>query len=182
MPRSRVGFSGASRSLGRFLRRKTSWDSGPGGTTIGVLSAGGLGVIGSVQQATTDGLTLVRLRGQLTMWLQAATAAGDGFTGAFGIGIAEQNALAIGSTAIPSPVTDRDWDGWIFWHPVQLFAGVAAETFGNAGSPVDRVIVDSKSMRKLDIGDGLFAVVELVLEGAATAEFTFDSRALLKLP
>jgi len=73
----------------RVARRKTSWGVGPataatagGNQTISsssvVLATGGA-------NPQTDGVTLVRTRGECTLYLPSASAAGDGYHGAFGI-------------------------------------------------------------------------------------------------
>ena len=48
------------------------------------------------------------------MFLSAATSALDGFNGAFGIGLVTRQALAVGVSAVPTPLDEEDWDGWLY--------------------------------------------------------------------
>ena len=146
------------------------------------LSASQTFFIGSVAALTTDGNTLLRLRGRLSAFITAATAIGDGFQGAFGIGIATDAAIAVGSSAVNTPLTEQNWDGWLYWTPLSIHAlsvTGAANDFG-AAAALD-VEVDSKAMRKLDAEDAIYAMIEVVEEGTATADVFFDSRVLLAL-
>ena len=164
----------------RTRRRLTSWEEGPGGTGTATRSAVGSAFIGSVVNPLVDGLTLARIRGRLSMWLSAATSAGDGFTGAFGIGKATAAATAAGIASVPTPITEQSWDGWLYWQPVQIVA--PAQTLEQGGMVFDRFDVDSKAMRKLTEDDSIFAAIELTVEvGAASLEINFDSRILIFL-
>jgi len=46
----------------------------------------------------------------------------------------------------------------------------------------ERAVVDTKAMRKLDLGDVIFAVAQVTELGAATMRVFFDSRLLVMLP
>lgn len=90
----------------------------------------------------------------------------------FGIGVTDIRSLVSGSA--PLPVTDSDWDGWMFLRQSSV-------------SPVDSegTIVDIKSMRKIKNGDALFMAVQTVAGSAAVAtggNWTFDLRLLVLLP
>ena len=179
---------------GRFpvrtqTKRRTGWDFGPGGTSILSISATGPGFLGSVAQSLVDGLTVVRTRGRFMMYLDAATSAHNGFVGAFGIGITTLQAITIGITAVPVPLTDADWDGWLFHQFIQCVSPVvigAGITAGDARSAAPTATVafdvDSKAMRKMDEDMVLFAAFDLAETGASGARLMFDSRILLKLP
>ena len=166
-------------------RRQTSWGAGTGGTTIGSLSATGKAVVGAgLALAVEDHATLVRTRGHLALQLAAATAAGDGFIGAFGVGIVTDEAFAAGIAAIPGPLTAPDWEGW-FVH--QLFAlrsiniMAASNNAIQDASSILHYEIDSKAMRKFSQGQTMVAVVDVVELGTAAMEVTWDSRALFKL-
>ena len=178
MARSR----GFSQARPRRTRRRTSWEEGPGGTGIQTQSASGTIIIGSGAQVTTDGLTLARLRGRLRMYLKSVTSIGDGMIGAFGIGVVEGQAFAVGVSATPTPVAEQEWDGWIYWTPIQVLAPTATEEFGNAGMSMVDFDVDTKAMRKLQEADTIYAVAEFVEVGAVSMDMVFDSRVLLFLP
>ena len=166
------------------VRRKSSWEEGPGSQTVLTTTASAAAVVGSGLQLLVDGLTLVRLRGQFTSFLSIAGAAGDNFVGAFGVGIATDQAFAIGVSALKIPITDQDWDGWLYWQAIQLIAAEPTEQFGNAGTASMVVQVDSKAMRKVNLGDTVYGVIEVVEGGGggSTILSFFDSRLLFKLP
>ena len=176
MARSRRGLHQA-----RSLSRQTAWNAGTGGTGALSLSASGSSFVGSALTATVEGTTLVRTRGQLDIVMTGPGANdGDGMQGAFGIGIATDPAVAIGITAVPTPITEQDWEGWLYWTTVSVHN--VDVTAGAADSSSQRVIVDSKAMRKFPEDVTMFAVIEVVEIGAATIDVFWDSRCLFKLP
>ena len=180
---------GSSRRFASSLSRKTAWDKGPGSVTSQTTSASGQVVLGLGLSSLLDGQTVVRIRGEFIAYLTAATALGDGYSGAFGIGMSTQNAFTdIGITALMHPLDDSDWDGWMY----HLFfsckaagpivqAAVALSTDNSLISSV-RVAVDTKAMRKFDEDMVLFAAIDVDEVGTAVMESQFDSRMLIKLP
>lgn len=163
-------------------RRKVGWSVGPGGTSLASAVVSGSAIVGSLSSATTDGLTLVRTRGRAIYKIQSFNAAGDAFTGAFGIGIVTAEAAAVGITAMPIPITDSAWDGWLFHTYLQLVAGdkTAGDVDFTAATQI--IDIDSKSMRKMRAGDTLYMAHELVETGTVDMDFVADSRVLFKLP
>ena len=174
MPRSR-GFGPT-----QAARRRKSWEVGPGQVAETTSSVSANVILGSGSAATLEGLTLLRLRGMFTAQLRAFAAVGDGFSGAIGIGIVTAEAFAVGVTAVPLPITDVAWDGWIWWEPIQLKTHVALAA-GEVGTKVVST-VDSKAMRKLRLGDTIFAIVEVTEVGTSIIAMQFDSRILVALP
>jgi len=162
---------------GSGFRRQTAWSDGVGGTGLTSLSVSGSQIVGSSVQASVEGVTIVRQRGLLNLVLLSATSAGDGFQGAVGIGLATLAALAIGITAVPTPITEQDAESWLWWHSVSLHQGQA-----NGTPAIQEIVVDSKAMRKFPTEMGLYAAIEIVEIGAATASVFLDSRVLVKLP
>ena len=168
------------RTGGRAPRRQSSWENGPSGAVA--ITADGDTLFGVAQEATEDGLTIIRTRGEMNMGLSVITGSLDGFPrAAFGLCIVNQNAAGVGVTAIPSPLDDITWDGW-FVHWVGSLFGVSA-TEGNAeGFAVVRVPIDSKAMRKLKSTDnvvGVFAVSDEV--GTAQLNAILNCRILVKI-
>jgi len=136
-----------------------------------------------------DGETLVRTRGQLLLFLQQAAAAGDGFTGAFGIGMVTDEAFTAGVASMPGPLNSDEWDGWLFHSYFALFASSiisdtvsSADDFPNVQSAAFRLEVDSKAMRKTKSFNVMFAAVEVQEVGTADIRWAFNSRQLFKLP
>ena len=122
----------------------------------------------------------------MLVFLTAASAVGDGFSGAFGIGFASTAAIQAGIASLPTPVTEFDSDNWIFHRFYHLIAphvidgGVSNDT--GYGPAWLRVEIDSKAMRKVPDDDvGLYMAWEHTLSGTATIRFLGRTRMLSKL-
>ena len=169
---------------GNAPRRKTAWGLGPGDSTTTILTGNGSTLLGDTVFPTQLESTLVRIRGNVGITTVAATAVGDGYTGSVAIGMATASALAIGITAVPTPVIDLSWDGWI-WHSffdLRSFAGQSGAGSAAIFGASRQIEIDSKAMRKWpDQEFGLYAVIEVVEQGTAQIEISFDSRLLVKL-
>ena len=162
-------------------RRRTGWEDGPNGTVAATVDSSAL--FGNSQQIAQDGLTLVRIRGELNCALSTITTSLDGFGRvAAGICVVSENAFAVGVTAIPTPADDIAWDGWIWYSIVSLFGPSA--TVSNSDGPANvRIPIDSKAMRKLRAPDVLVGVMQFQTEiGAAVITCKLNTRMLLKLP
>ena len=182
-------FSSRSQPLRQISqRRRTAWDAGPlatgGGQTI---AAAGKTVWGTGKILALDSnVTLTRIRGMYTMWLDLVTAAGDGLFGAIGIGIVSSDAFGVGSSAMPGPFTDPAWPGWM-WHQFFHIRGVAVQSQGadvarNVSADF-RIDIDSKAQRIFKINETFFGMTEVGSEtGTAGAIFQANTRTLIKLP
>ena len=174
-------------------RRRTSWEIGPqtgvDGASIAIgqsearLAAGGVTIV-------SDGNTLVRLRGSLNVFLTSVDALGNGYHGAFGIGIVTDQAFDGGVSTVPTPITEEDWDGWLYHRYFGLFSAgpIAAATAAQEALQVNsrpvavHIEVDSKAMRKVRENDAVYAAIEVIELGTGTMEWSFNSRTLFKLP
>ena len=165
----------------RSLRRKTSWSAGPRGHAQ--QTAAGTTVFSVTAVAGSDALTIVRTRGEFTAWLSAVAAILDGFQqiGA-GICIVSENAAGIGITAIPHPLADIAWDGWL-WYWTGTLQSANASGASLAGPGMVRIPIDSKAMRKIKETDVIVGVFESISEvGTPTVQMNMESRILVKLP
>ena len=176
MPRSRArtrrGFSPA--------RRQTTWEEGFGQTAMISIDTTSTVIIGSGIVLLQDGLTLVRTRGELVLQLTGTGSITDGFDGAVGVGIVTSEAFAVGQTAMPDPLDDSDWDGWL-WHQFYHYKGGLTLSSTLVTSP--RIYqIDSKAMRKVDQGDTIFCNIAAVETNVASMQVGVDSRCLFKLP
>ena len=178
MPRSRRGFS-----QGR-TRRLTAWGLGPGGSGAASIASSTSTILGSGVVPLVEGLTAVRLRGSLQAYLKTSDAANGGFHCALGIALATDEAFAVGITALPEPVTDPGFDGWLFhrFFDLHSFGATIAESMNAAGLASIQFEVDSKAMRKIPVGMTMYAVLQSVELSTATMSVFFDSRVLAKLP
>ena len=174
-----------NRLVRQFPRRQTSWALGPGGTASTTLATSTSTILGAVAFASSDGLTVVRIRGELMLQLLTSSAAAGGFSGAFGIGKATLDATGIGVSALPNPIDDEDWDGWLYHRYYALrSAGVIVLADADAANSVTsslRLEVDSKAMRKLPENEALFASIQTVESGVSNMTADFNSRVLVKL-
>ena len=162
-------------------RRLTSWEEGPFSVaTQSISTASAVGV--STGQQALERVTIVRIRGVFTMWVEVATAIGDGFTRvAAGIGIATADVFAIGQTALPTPF-DLTWPGWIWHSIIGPVISLTTTEDGGAGLAMIRIPIDTKAMRKFRLNETLFGSVHVSGEiGTATVTFTMDTRVLVKL-
>ena len=181
----------SSRSiLTRSPKRRTSWEVGPETGTSGspqLLSSTVAQLATTAVATAIDSLTQVRLRGELVINLLTAAAQGDGFHGAFGIAKATTAAVVAGIASLPQLITEEAWDGWLYFRYFSVLSGgiiaqgvSADEDIVNSVTAALRVEVDSKAMRKFDINESLFAAIEVVEIGTATANWSFNCRTLVK--
>ena len=189
MARQLRGFG--RRSGSSSTRRRTGWSIGPGqvdGAAI-TFTASAKGLIGAGAASVADGQTVVRIRGEFLAYLTGVTAVNDGYLCALGIGIASEDAfMDIGVTALMDPISDVDWDGWLYHryfsiHATSTLTGVAAEDldFANVVAAAVRFEIDTKAMRKIPEGDVLYMILQVVLDGGATLLVHGATRALVML-
>ena len=163
-------------------RRQTSWGVGPQDVDGG-FSASGSSLWSSGIIPLVEGLTIVRIRGVVKVTNATAGVALDGFFGAHGMCIVTNEAFAVGITAVPTPLDDEDWDGWMWHSYFDVRAPTATFADGvNAGAIYSNIEIDSKSMRKIPDGYTLVGVTEVVESGTATCEVQSQTRILFKLP
>ena len=91
-------------------------------------------------------------------------------------------AFAIGQTAVPTPITEADWPGWLYHQFGDCRVVTATIADGvNASGANFRMEIDSKAMRKQGADETLMAVLEVSEQGTATMEMHGDLRILDKL-
>ena len=113
--------------------------------------------------------TLVRTRGSVLFKISASGSANNKLNGAFGIIVASDQAVSIGITALPSPITEIEND-WVVWVPFTGSADLAATTQTDLGA-FSLVQFDSKGMRKMKEGESLVGVFEVFQSDATTGTF-----------
>ena len=172
-------------SMSRFprtnagARRRVSWGTGPRGN-VGAVTAAGSILFPVGAQANLDDLTIVRIRGELLVRMKDGTSADSSWKFAFGMCIVNENAFGIGVTAVPQPFTDLFWDGWMVHQQGIIATEIASEPANQINS--NRIIIDSKAMRKTHLTDIIVAVIEFHSEnGTAIADADLVSRSLSKL-
>ena len=165
-------------------RRKTEWTDGPESSIIQSVTAGGSSGINTGIEAF-DVATIVRIRGELMVWLEAVGTVGDGFTEfAAGIGIVSTDAFDAGAVSIPSPILDKDWGGWMWYTSRSAIVGLSVTESDVVQSPLGaiRIPIDTKAMRKIEPNNVVVGVIGTRAEvGVATLSFQMSSRMLFKL-
>ncbi len=160
----------------RGPRRTKKWGVGPENVDLTQSGTGAQGwSAGSILLGESQ-TTIIRIRGFQKITLLTATAAGDGFFGATGIGLVTNEAFAAGITALPSPLQTEDWDGWMFhsYWGVQAAVAAGVDTFGTSFN----LEIDSKAMRKHSEGYTLVGVNDVRELGTAVVEYQASTRIL----
>jgi len=177
-----MAHSRGSRQGRATSRRLTTWALGPGGSTLTAFTASGEAILGSGVSTALSDTTLIRLRGNIEV-IQTLGGAGEGFHMGFGVCVVSLDAFDIGITAVPKPLDDMAWDGWLYHRILDIHSISATIGDGvNSTALVVREEVDSKAMRKLRDHERLLTVCQVVEVGTASINVFFDSRALFKLP
>ncbi len=170
---ARRGFTGST-------RRKSGWSLGPQGLSAS-LAATGSAIVANGAAATVDGLTVIRTRGNWTIDVSVLPDLGTNqFELGLGLMVATSAAFSVGITALPTPLTDIGFDGWL-WHWNGI-AGVVPGMVRSTATGVVSVEVDSKAMRKITFGQVVVGIVEVIETGTAGTLVTeLESRMLSKL-
>jgi len=121
--------------------------------------------------------TVVRTRGVFGVRSDQSGASED-YSGSLGIAVVSEQASAIGVTAVPTPETDRASDLFFTYESLAGFlqrdSAVGMEELGKWKD------IDSKAMRKVDIGQDLVVTVETSAISLG-AIVHFSARMLVKL-
>jgi len=158
-------------------RRRTSWELGPQEllqqqftATSSIAWNGAAGVLEA-------GATLVRVRGFVDMFVESAVAGGDAYIGAHGLCMITADANTAG--AFPDPLTEDGWDGWL-WH--SFFSTYVPAAADLSSWQHSRLIIDSKSMRKLNETDVLIGITEVdEVNAGSTLILQANTRTLVML-
>jgi len=138
-----------------------------GGTLIASLNAAGLAM---------RPFTVVRTHVELAL-LSDQSGANELQVAAFGFAVVSDQATAVGVTAIPTPLTDLASDLW-YLHQI-IYADESVVT--DRTRPQTRVSVDSKAMRKVDIGQDIVIVAEIDAVTGSGAVLISGGRFLVKV-
>ena len=177
-----MAFSRGSRHPSRIAtRRKTAWGVGPQAADLAISASGKFIWTIAVALQNEPAATLVRIRGLMSLTQLTTSAAGEGFFGALGIGIAADTAVAAGTASLPGPLSEQNWPGWMF-HQFFDIRSITATIADGVNSPLHQsMVIDTKAMRKMGQDENLFAIVEVVESGTATLEIHGDTRVLVKM-
>ncbi len=141
--------------------------------TFGLVGSGAVEA-GDEQSTLPEESTILRARGSLSFPKNSSTGgqgpANDNYAWGFGV----TDIRSIVAAVVPLPITDVDWDGWMFLRQSSV-------------APVDSegTMVDVKAMRKIKTGDALFFAAQAVSGDAVATPigtWIFDMRLLILLP
>jgi len=162
-----------SRVVTRGQRRETSW-VGLGPTVTTVTGEGGT-IIASANAALLAKRPFTIIRLHLALFARSdQEAATEQFGGAVGVAVVSDQAVAIGVTAVPTPVTDDSSDLWMLH---RWYMGLQGSTTTNAPASF---IIDSKAMRKVNDDQDIIVVHELSSTIGEGQVFTMAGRMLIK--
>jgi len=164
-------------SVSRGPRRKTAWGALGFGTDAALSAENSLVFVGGLTAASLADrpFTIVRVVGNLFVNSDQNAALETPF-GAWGMAVVSDQAVAVGVTALPDPVSDANSDLWF------AYQGWSAEgtLSSNAGRPTQQLPFDFRAMRKVEEG---MDVVIMFGNASVTsgAEFVLNLRFLVKL-
>jgi len=166
---------------GGVKRRETAWLGGDGSSTA-LATPSAVVLISSLNAAALQlrPFTVVRTRGLVGVSSDQQAATED-YGGAFGICVVSDQAIAIGVTAVPTPITDDNSDLWFMIERVHgRFSFGSNIGFREVGQ---FRTFDSRAMRKVEEGQDLSGVVESEAAGytASGCIFKAYARILIKL-
>ena len=154
-------------------RMDYTWNGLSTGTSA-VALAGGAPAISSVVITGGPG-TLIRSRGEILASIDGPTD-GDKIGIGFGLIRGTEEQVAVGASAVPSPLDDLDAD-WV-WHGFILLQSQAVVAT-SAGQQFGRLTVDSKAMRKFRQGEVLILAIDSInMAGTPAIDVAFGFRIL----
>jgi len=123
--------------------------------------------------------TIARCRGQLLVNMdRSAEVAEDRALVGMGLTLVSNQAVAVGATAIPSPIANDEWP-WLWYYTSSLKTPTTL-TEDEQGFRWERIEVDSKSMRKAPPDHVMVFVVDVVsVAGTPDIELSGFIRVLL---
>jgi len=172
----------------RFVRRKATarrskvWLGSQSTTALGLApsTAAVFTIVDETQVETQGKPTIARVRGTWNVWHdRAAASATSAMSVAAGITVVSTKSLAIGVTALPTPITNIEWP-WLWWDSAVVGIDVGDAT-GFERIERNNRLIDSKAMRKVPPASTIVLIVEAgaALLGAPDARLAFVIRMLL---
>ena len=153
----------------RAKRRQAAWANIQVNSRLNALGAAAS--IGSSFTAISflERLTIARIRGSVSAHLDVGAAL-DAFTLAVGLIVVKDEAFVAGASSMPSPISQIE-QSWI-WHHIFSLGPAATSTTDGAQILLNQMVeVDSKAMRKVQVGETLAFVWEGIQDnGTPTAD------------
>jgi len=156
-------------------RRKTTWFSAV--FTVNTLASGSPIVLTSLNAAALAlrPFTIVRTRGALLI-ASDQEAADEQQRVAYGEAVVSDEAVAVGTTAIPGPISESGSNLWYVYQALMgNFRFITGSGFVQNNQQIE---IDSKAMRKVEVGQDIVQMAECTGPGADLIAF---SKTLIKL-
>ena len=160
----------------RGPRRMTQWVRAADVTVLTPLAANAA-IIDQSLGGITEPVTVVRVRGSI--WVKSDQTSQDEVPfGAVGCAVVSDQAVAIGVTAVPTPIADANSDLWL----MHRYFAMSGYFVSGGAEHVDgwQFDFDSKAMRKIPTGSTLSFTVENA-SSAFGLEYLLQFAALIKL-
>jgi len=139
--------------------RETIW-----GGLVETSTALGAANTAAITNVTGAGLLAIRpftvVRSRFSILVQSDQNAATEFQQmAVGACVVSDQAVAIGATAVPTPMTDKDSDAWFVYEGImnQFLVISAIGAMSSAGT---QRVIDSRAMRKVEDGFQIIVVIE----------------------
>ena len=141
------------------------------------LSSTAANFLGSSNLGVSITGTIARIRGDVSVYMDVG-AADDSAVFGVGLIVGNDDAVSVGSTAFPSPVSDLDAD-WI-WHSFLSMRSLTATQGADFGGQARHREIDSKAMRRFKPNENLVAVGAVTIQsGSPTVDVMGAFRVLL---
>jgi len=141
----------------RSSRKGTDWSGSTPVTGFTAVAASTSSLL-QIFTPIVGGETVIRIRGLLSVKTDQIAAA-ENQVGAYGICVVSEPAATVGITAVPTPMADNAWDGWMY-HQYFAQAFQFSSAVGWRANLAEQVQIDCKAMRKVSENDRLVFVVE----------------------
>ncbi len=164
-----------ARGHGRSQRMRKQWSGSQFGEVTLSTTNTSLGL--AVISEPAEEATILRLIGEALV-VGTPDGTGDDTVVGLGIAVVNENALTVGTTALPGPISDPEHD-WL-WHAyIPLASSVSTAGSDVAITLNKRVPIQSRAMRKVRPDESLVMMGQLSLGDFATVLVSGGVRALI---
>ena len=155
-----------TRGVSRGAKRETSWTSLQ--PSVVAVQGGSAVLMGSLNATLLAKRPFTIIRSHFILHIATDQLSADERQfGAFGMCVVSDQAMGIGVTAVPTPITDANSDLW-FVHQYLVSDFLVISAIGVDGDSGHQYQVDSKAMRKVNDDQDLAIVLEVSSVGDGT--------------
>ena len=140
------------------IKRKSTWLELQPTITVHTVTTGTILFSLTAVELALRPFTIVRTRLQVGIISDQAAASEDQVAG-LGIAVVSDQANGVGVTAVPLPIDDMESDLWLM-HQLLYNTFLFADGTGFQDGGLHQYSIDSKAMRKVDIGQDVVVVAQ----------------------